>query len=188
MGVENFLDAGTNHITCEDSMKLLEEPDEFPSRVITHEFGWWIFVPLDHQSHRYLSSKMRKNGYSEAFIRLVRRAYIRHCWWINLDFDGGNVDNLEYFEWQTTRNELPNKTIIKMGEQTNQFRGTRAKRLLEIYHSLTNDTIGLDDDIVTDVLADLMHYCNTNNVDIEVSIKKARYHFEEELQDENGIP
>ncbi len=39
MGVEKFLDASTGHITYADSQKLLEGPDAFPSRVISHEFG-----------------------------------------------------------------------------------------------------------------------------------------------------
>lgn len=44
MGLEKFLEASTAYINYEDSLKLLEDPEAFPTRVIPHEYGWWISV------------------------------------------------------------------------------------------------------------------------------------------------
>lgn len=99
MGVENFLDASTGHITYEDSLKLLEDPKGFPTRVIPHEFGWWIWVFPDENFKDSMLFFMRERNYSEAFIKLIKMAYVRHCWWINLDCDGDFIDGLEINDW-----------------------------------------------------------------------------------------
>jgi hypothetical protein len=99
MGVEKFLDAGTGHITYADSIKLLEDPEGFPSRVITHEFGWWINVCEKKLLQNEMIQPMRDEGYSEGFVNLIKAASASDCWWINLDCDGGYVDGLRIFKW-----------------------------------------------------------------------------------------
>ena len=99
MGVEKFLDASTGYITCADSLKLLEAPDDFPGRVIPHKFGWWISVLLENTFEEEVIVAMRETGYSENFAGLMRLAHENNCWWINLDSDGGYVDGLESLNW-----------------------------------------------------------------------------------------
>jgi hypothetical protein len=102
MSVEKFLDAGTSYITYEDSLKLLADPDNFPTRVITHEYGWIIHVPpwdyLKEEDNDELVQMLDK-GYSHAFVILMVYASKRDCWWINLDSDGGDVEGLPQHEW-----------------------------------------------------------------------------------------
>jgi hypothetical protein len=45
MGVEKFLDASTDCITYEDNLKLLDDPEAFPSRVITHDDNRGFLAP-----------------------------------------------------------------------------------------------------------------------------------------------
>lgn len=99
MGVEFFLDAGTHHITYEDSRRLLKSPEEFPSRVITHDFGWWINIMEKKLLEEEMIQPMQKKGYSDGFISLIRKASEHSCWWINLDCDGSYVDGLRTFTW-----------------------------------------------------------------------------------------
>lgn len=99
MGVENFLDASTGHITYKDSIKLLEDPEGFPSRVIPHDYGWWINIHEEKLLDDEIIKPMREDGYSEGFISLIKKASDHDCWWINLDCDGGYVDGLEIFKW-----------------------------------------------------------------------------------------
>jgi len=74
MGVEKFLDASTGHITYADSLKLLEDPNAFPSRVIPHEFGWWINIPDFKLLKEGLIKPMKGAGYSESFINMIKMA------------------------------------------------------------------------------------------------------------------
>lgn len=99
MGIEKFVDASTEYITYEDSLKLLEDPEAFPSRVITHEFGWWINVPEVKLLDEDWIQRMKCEGYSDRFINLIKMASENDCWWINLDCDGTNVDGLEPIAW-----------------------------------------------------------------------------------------
>lgn len=99
MGVENFLDAGTCHITYEDSLLLLNDPEGFPSRVIPHEYGWWINVLLENTFEEEKIRVMLENGYSESFANLMRLAHKHNCCWINLDSDGDYVEGLEINDW-----------------------------------------------------------------------------------------
>ena len=100
MGVEKFLDASTGHITYEDSLKLLDGHEDFPSRVIPHEFGWWINVPyLSEWGENMIIQKLTEQGYSGGMLNLLKYASENSCWWINLDCDAIDVEGLEVFEW-----------------------------------------------------------------------------------------
>lgn len=102
MGLEKFLEASTAYINYEDSLKLLEDPEAFPTRVIPHEYGWWIsvyFFMCPEESYRL--QEMKQYGYSDAFINLVKFAAKR---WINLECDAEEVDceaedELAYIVW-----------------------------------------------------------------------------------------
>lgn len=99
MGVEKFLGAGTSHITYEDSLKLLNDPESFPTRVISHEYGWWIKVLLEKEFETEVILVMFAHGYSESFANLMRLAHQQKCWWVNLDCDGEDVDGLDINNW-----------------------------------------------------------------------------------------
>jgi hypothetical protein len=100
MGVEKFLDVSTGHITHEDSQYLSIGYDNFPARVIPHEYGWWINVPEKKLwEEESKADCMRKQGYSEGLISVLMFARNNDCWWVNLDCDGEYVDGLEIFEW-----------------------------------------------------------------------------------------
>ena len=71
-----------------------------------------------------------------------------------------------------------------MEEQTNPKRAARAKQLIELYNYLSSTADEIDEDIVTDIFADLLHYCRNNHVDIEKSVEMALSHFREEVREE----
>jgi hypothetical protein len=81
-------------------LKLLAEPEAFPTRVIPHEHGWWINVPsIEYLEEEDKLLQIKRCGHSDIFINLIRFAAKNRCWWINLDCDGEEVDGLEYNEW-----------------------------------------------------------------------------------------
>jgi len=72
-----------------------------------------------------------------------------------------------------------------MVEQTSRHRYERAELLVNVYHHMTSFRDEMEEEIVTDLLADLMHYCRANKIDIEEAIEKALHHFVAEVE-ENG--
>jgi NTP pyrophosphatase (non-canonical NTP hydrolase) len=71
-------------------------------------------------------------------------------------------------------------------EATNLRRSERANLLVNIYHHMTSFRDEMEEEIVTDLLADLMHYCNINKINIETVIEKALQHFLAELDVEKS--
>lgn len=100
MSIEKFLDASTGHITYEDSLKLLDDHEAFPSRVIPHQFGWWINVPdWAEWSELEVVLSLYRKGYSQGMLNLLKYAAVNGCWWVNLDCDAYAVEGLDVFEW-----------------------------------------------------------------------------------------
>lgn len=99
MAIEKFLDASTGHITAGDKILLEEDFDSFPTRVIPHEFGWWVNVPVkeDYDEEENPFIEMRAQGYSDAFINFINLAADSGCWWINFDADGDRLESFEMF-------------------------------------------------------------------------------------------
>lgn len=64
-------------------------------------------------------------------------------------------------------------------EMTNHDRAERALSAL-----LDSDCNGSDSCDVTDLLADLMHFCKREEFDFEQCLYSARNHFEEEVEEE----
>ena len=96
MGAEKFLDASTGYITDEDRLKLLDDPTAFPTRVIPHEFGWWINVPsIEYLEEDDKLHQIKQCGYSDLFVNLIKFAAKHDCWCINLDCDGEVLDDEE---------------------------------------------------------------------------------------------
>ena len=51
---------------------------------------------------------------------------------------------------------------------------------------MTSNNDELDEEIVTNLLADLMHYCHINEVNIEMAVERALLHFFAELDEEKN--
>jgi len=100
MGVQKYLDASTGHITFEDSQRLCAHHQSLPTRVIVHEYGWWINVPDKKLwEEELIASQIQSQGYSKDFLALILFAMKRECWWINLDCDGSYIAGLNSFDW-----------------------------------------------------------------------------------------
>lgn len=65
-----------------------------------------------------------------------------------------------------------------MGEKTNWRRSERANSLVNVYHHMTSFRDEMEEEIVADLLADLMHFCSDK--------KKALLHFHAELDEEKN--
>lgn len=76
---------------------------------------------------------------------------------------------------------------IEQKEPTNEDRVCRAGKILESYHRLTMQTLmkrnhANDKHLVTDVLADLQHWCADSEIDFEYCLYSSRMHYEAETE------
>jgi hypothetical protein len=94
-GVYNYLSASTGHITEADSQILTDLEDD--SLFIHKEFGWWVWVDVVDPDVQ--EDDLRRLGFSDSFLKLVRYASDSHCYYINLDCDGATIAALPYHEW-----------------------------------------------------------------------------------------
>lgn len=100
MGVEKYLDVSTGHITYKDSQILIAQHRNFPTRVIPHQYGWWINIPeMKIWEENQVAAKMQTQEYSKDFTNLLLFALENECWWLNLDCDGSYIEELNCFEW-----------------------------------------------------------------------------------------
>lgn len=65
-------------------------------------------------------------------------------------------------------------------------RGGTAEQALQVYAKLVGDEREPEETQVTDLLADLMHFCNGRGVDFEEALASARHHYDEEVEEEAG--
>ena len=61
----------------------------------------------------------------------------------------------------------------------------RAESLLKAYDRSMENLGDLDRSLLGDVMADLMHFCHVNHIDIERVVKMADTHYREEILEEN---
>jgi hypothetical protein len=71
-----------------------------------------------------------------------------------------------------------------MEEETNQKRAARGEAVIKTYDLLIDQFGEVDETLVSDVLADMMHYCKANEIDIEGAVERAFIHFHEEVWEE----
>jgi len=79
---------------------------------------------------------------------------------------------------------LCNHCIEKKDEPSNQSRADRAEHAIGAYciaHPDYIDGLEVDDEIITEMLADLRHYCHANGIDFEMCARMAETHFSEEV-------
>lgn len=104
MNIQKFLDISTGHMQRHDDELLTFEVDtpasSFPLRVIGHDYGYWVRVPLGGEdvliSH---VNDLLELGFSDDFINLLKAAAKEGCWWINFDCDADTVENFPLFNW-----------------------------------------------------------------------------------------
>jgi hypothetical protein len=68
-----------------------------------------------------------------------------------------------------------------MGVETNQKIAERAESLIKTYDRLLDNLGEIEEYMVADVIADLMHYCQTSRFDVESVVEKAFHHFYDEI-------
>lgn len=71
-----------------------------------------------------------------------------------------------------------------MDEPTHKQRVKRAENILRGYDSALDNLRVVDDILVSDVMADLMHYCQSSGFDVERVVGRAFMHFREEVLEE----
>jgi hypothetical protein len=71
-----------------------------------------------------------------------------------------------------------------MEKETNQKRAERGEAVIKTYDLLIDQFGEVDETIVSDVLADMMHCCKANKIDIEGAVERAFRHFQEEVWEE----
>ena len=71
-----------------------------------------------------------------------------------------------------------------MEEETNEKRAQRGEAVIKTYDLLIDQFGEVDETLVSDVLADMMHCCKSNEIDIEGAIERAFLHFHEEVWEE----
>ena len=71
-----------------------------------------------------------------------------------------------------------------MEEETNQKRAERGEAVIKTYDLLIDQFGEVDETLVSDVLADMMHCCKANEIDIEGTVERAFIHFHEEVWEE----
>lgn len=96
MGVEKYLSVSTVHITQEDCQKLSWPQENLPIQVVAHENGWWIAVYDKQTLREYVFPCIRENGYSKAFINVIKIASKANCQWINIDYNCDFTEDLDF--------------------------------------------------------------------------------------------
>lgn len=92
MGIHKFLDLNTAHLTKDDADMLTAYDPEgllgsaLPIIVRPHDYGWFIHVP--HDDVTTVLNDCVKAAFSKHFVKILRHAAKRKCWWINFDSDG----------------------------------------------------------------------------------------------------
>ena len=89
--IQRHLVVSTCHVTQDDTICLSEQ-----ECIVAHEFeeGFHVHVPeADHDD------ELRDNGYSPAFLGLLKLARENDCDYLTLDRDGPEIEGLTSFDW-----------------------------------------------------------------------------------------
>ena len=84
-GIFRYLDCSTVHVKSED-MDLLITAESLVT--IQHKYGAFVNVPNPDEEGEAIYNRIREEGFSEEFIRILDFAYANNCYWINFDADG----------------------------------------------------------------------------------------------------
>jgi hypothetical protein len=97
MDVYKYADISTAHITPQDNDLLgkMAYTNIIPEIVVyDYEYGYFVPVPSDNNEEQ-----LRKVGFSEAFLSLLKRCRQEKIMLIRIDKDAPEADDLETFEW-----------------------------------------------------------------------------------------
>jgi len=178
MAVQTFLDASTGHITTLDKTLLCGREHKFPTRVIPHDHGWWVNVP-DKGELQEIIVKVRMQGFSSSFVRLLVAASNRDCLWINLDTDGAIWEDLKIHEEPKPHAYDEERASAAFDED--KARASRAEIALKAYDSGTDNHGVINIERVIDLLTDIQHYCRFNCWPYTGAMQSARTHFYAEM-------
>jgi hypothetical protein len=106
MPFQKILDLSTAHMTSKDN-KILQNYMDSPAAIrsliaYSYEYGWTISTSLmlngavDRDEHL---AKVRKEGFSEAFIKILTHAADNGAVLVRLDRDGDLEPGLPSFDW-----------------------------------------------------------------------------------------
>jgi len=84
-GIFKYLDCSTAHVRPKD-MDLLIIAESIVT--IPHKYGAFVNVPNPDDEAEALYNRIREEGFSEDFIKILKFAYANNCYWINFDADG----------------------------------------------------------------------------------------------------
>ena len=84
-GIFKYLDCSTVHVQPKD-MDLLTTVESIVT--IPHKYGSFVNVPNPNDDGEALYDEIRKEGFSEEFIKILKFAHANDCCWINFDADG----------------------------------------------------------------------------------------------------
>lgn len=118
MPVYKYLDLSTAHITQKDShlLDVHTSSDLFRSSlhqagmrhliVRKHPYGMWIHVPIGAERDETIGELKRGlslAGYSPALGQILDYAAERNCYWINLDMDADEEEDLPTYDWGASK-------------------------------------------------------------------------------------
>lgn len=92
-GVWKYIDVSMIHVTRDDVVLL--ENDALPLVTLQYEEGFWILVPIEEGS----SDEIMEAGGSAYLIDVLDRAYELDCYWVKLDRDGNEYEDLRTYNW-----------------------------------------------------------------------------------------
>jgi len=94
VGVFNFMDCGTIHVTPAD-LDLLVRSKALSINYPYRE-GFWVYSAGEEFQQRMKETKAA--GFSEGMVKALEYAHSRGCWWLRLDADGTEFEFLPRFE------------------------------------------------------------------------------------------
>ena len=95
---ESIVVVSTLHITESDDTLLEKEMSEFIC-LYKYDKGWIISTTDEMIPTEEYSDTLKQEGFSDAFIALVRKAFAQGCTFLFLDPNGLQYADLEKFNW-----------------------------------------------------------------------------------------
>ena len=92
-GVWKYIDVSTVHVTPDDCVLL--DNDALPLVVYQYEEGYWILVPTEDGE---IDDVMNAGG-SVYLTDILWRAFELDCYWVKLDRDGNEYEDLRTHNW-----------------------------------------------------------------------------------------
>jgi len=80
-----YLDCSTAHVQPKD-MDLLTTAESLVT--IQHKYGAFVNVPNPGEEGEVLYDRIREEGFSAEFIKILHFAHANDCYWLNFDADG----------------------------------------------------------------------------------------------------